>query len=87
MGSLIRGCKKSDVHGLVVGAKISVMTPIISRVDKVGTIFMARNMTTMLCTKQVDIMYKYVNEYVEEGVDKNLLSSLLKMTVTFSQKT
>ena len=31
---------------------------------------MANNITTMCCTKHVDIRYKYVNEYVEDRVVK-----------------
>ena len=37
------------------------------RVDKVGAIFMASNFTTTSHTKHMDIRYKYVNEYVEDG--------------------
>ena len=33
---------------------------------------MSKNVTTTSCTKQVDIRYKYVNEYVEDGVIKIL---------------
>ena len=40
------------------------------RVDNVGAIFMASNITTTCHTKHVDIRYKYVNEYVEDGVVK-----------------
>ena len=56
------------------------------RADNVDAIFMASNITTMCCTKHMDIRYKYVNEYVEDGVVKIFLLSLLIMTVTFSQK-
>ena len=40
------------------------------RVDNKVAIFMASNIVTMSCTKQMDIRYKYVNEYVEDGVFK-----------------
>ena len=40
------------------------------RVNNVGAIFMASNITTMSCTKHVDIRYKYMNEYVEDGIVK-----------------
>ena len=33
-------------------------------------IFMASNITTTCHMKHVDIRYKYVNEYVEDGVVK-----------------
>ena len=46
------------------------VNPFIVRVDNVGAIFMASNIITMPHTKQVDIRYKYVNEYVDDGVIK-----------------
>ena len=53
--------------------KISVELHIMARVDNVGAIFMASNITTMSCTKLIDIRYKYVNEYVEDRVVKIIL--------------
>ena len=38
--------------------------------DNVRAIFMAQNITTSSCTKHVDVRYKYVNEFVEDGVVK-----------------
>ena len=52
--------------------KISVILPVIVRVDNVGSIFMSKNVTTTSRTKHVDIRYKYVNKYVEDGVIKIL---------------
>ena len=40
------------------------------RVDCIGAIFIASNITTMSCTKHVDIRYMYVNKYVEDGIVK-----------------
>ena len=40
------------------------------RVDNIGAIFLASNNTTKSCAKHVDIRYKYMNEYVEDGVVK-----------------
>ena len=37
-------------------------------VKYVGATFMASNITTTCCTKHVDIQYKYVNEYIGDGV-------------------
>ena len=48
--------------------KIPVKYPVMVRVDNVGTIFMAGNIITISCTKHMDIKYKYVNEYVEDGI-------------------
>ena len=36
--------------------------PVMVRVNDVGAIFMASNITTTCCTKHVDIRYKYINE-------------------------
>ena len=45
------------------------------RINNVGAIFMASNITTSSCTMHVDIRYKYVNEYVEDGAGKIILQS------------
>ena len=50
--------------------KILVKLPAKERADNIGAIFMASNITTMSCTKHVDIRYKYINEYAENGVVK-----------------
>ena len=42
------------------------------RVDDIGAIFMVSNITTMSCTKHMNIRYKYVNEYVEGRVVKTV---------------
>ena len=55
---------------LLRSIKLSIKFPVMIRVDKVGVILMASNTTTMPCTKHVDIRYKYVNKYVEDGVVK-----------------
>ena len=45
---------------------LKVMTPIVVRVDNVGAIFMAENMSTGQRTRYVDIRYKFVREFVED---------------------
>ena len=50
--------------------KISIKVPVMERVDKVGAIFMASNITTTSHTKNMDIRHKYVNENVEDDVFK-----------------
>ena len=55
---------------LLGSMKIAVKYPVTVRVDNVGAIFMASNITTSCHTKHVDIRYKYVNEYVEDRVVK-----------------
>ena len=57
---------------LMESMKISVKLPVTVRVDNLGAIFMASNITTTSCTKHVDIRYKNVNEYVEDGVVKSI---------------
>ena len=55
---------------LLESMKILVKYKVIVRVDNIGAIFMASNITTMPCTKHMDIRYKNVNEYIEDGVAK-----------------
>ena len=50
--------------------KILVKYPAMVKVDNVGEIIMASNITTTCHTKHVDIWYKYVNEYVEDEIVK-----------------
>jgi hypothetical protein len=49
---------------------IPVRIPIIVRVNNVGAIFMAQNVTTSTQTKHVDVRYHFVREFVEEGFIK-----------------
>ena len=53
---------------LMGSMKILVEYPVMVRVDNVDAIFMASNITTISCTKHMDIRYKYVNECVEQGI-------------------
>ena len=55
---------------LLESMQIVVKYPVTVRVDNVGALFMASNITTTSHTKHVDIWYKYVNEYVEDGIVK-----------------
>ena len=50
--------------------KILVKYPVMVKVDNVAAIVMASNITTTCHTKHVDIRYKFVNEYFEDGVVK-----------------
>ena len=58
--------------------KIFVKYAVMVRVDNVGAIFMASNITTC-CTKHVNISYKYANKYVEDGVFKIVFHSHQKL--------
>ena len=55
---------------LLRSMKIAVKYSVMVKVDNVGAIFMASNITITCHTKHVDIRYKYVNEYVEDRVVK-----------------
>ena len=55
---------------LLRSMKISIKLPVMVRVENIDAILMTSNITTTSCTKHVVIMYKYVNEYVEDGVVK-----------------
>ena len=45
---------------------LKVKTPTVVRVDNVGAIFKAENMSTGQRTRHVDIRYKFVREFVED---------------------
>ena len=66
--------------------KISIKLAVMVRVDNVVAIFMATNIT-MSHTKPLDIRYKYMNGYVEDGVVKIVFVSLLAMAAIFSPRT
>ena len=55
---------------LLGSMKILVKYPVMVRVNNVSAIFLASNITTICCTKHVDIRYEYANECVEDGVMK-----------------
>ena len=55
---------------LLESMKLAVKYPVMVRVDNEGAIFMLSNITTTCHTKHVNIRYKYVNKYVENGVVK-----------------
>ena len=54
----------------LIGMKISVKLQDMLQFDNQGAIFMMRNITSMSHTKHVDIMYKDVNEHVDNMVEK-----------------
>ena len=58
------------VAQLLESIQISIEYSVMVRVDNVSAIFMASNIMTISHTKHVDIWYKYVNEYVEDGIVK-----------------
>ena len=61
------------VKEVVLGSmKISVKLPGMVRVNNVGAIFIANDITTLLCMKHVGIRYKSVNKYVRKGVIKTI---------------
>ena len=64
---------------LLGSMEISVKLPVMVRVYNIGAIFVASNIAPTLCTKHLDIGYRYVNEYVEDGV-------VLIISATFSPK-
>ena len=55
---------------LLGSMKIAVKYPVMVRVDNMGDIFIASNITITCYIKHINIRYKYVNEYVEEKVVK-----------------
>jgi len=49
---------------------IPVKLPVIVRIDNVGAIFLAENVTTSQRTKHIDIRYHFVREFVEDSFIK-----------------
>ena len=47
--------------------KIKVKTPIVCRVDNVGAIFMAENVTATPKSKHIDTRAKFVTQFVDDG--------------------
>ena len=64
---------------LLESMKSQVKLPITVRVDNVGAIFMANNVSTTSHTKHTDIHTKYVNEVVEDGICKMICLFLKKI--------
>ena len=50
--------------------KVPVKIPVNVRVDNVGAIFRAKNVTTSKCTLHVDFRYHFVQEFVKDGFIK-----------------
>jgi hypothetical protein len=69
--SLSEGAKEIKfIAQVLITMGIALKLPVIVRVDNVGAIFMAENVTTTGRTKHVDIRYHYVREFVEDGFVK-----------------
>jgi len=47
--------------------KLEVKRPVVVRVDNVGAMFLAENSTTSQRTRHIDIRYKWVSEFIENG--------------------
>ena len=52
---------------ILMTMEVPVRIPIICRVDNVGTIFMAENVTATVRTKHIDLRMRYIAQFVEEG--------------------
>jgi hypothetical protein len=59
----------------------------LSRVDNVGAIFMAENVTMSTRRRHVDVRYHFVREFVEDGFIKIIFYGLQKITRISSQRT
>ena len=51
---------------ILLSMGIPVKLPVVVRVDNVGAIFMAENVTTSTRTRHVDVRYHFVREFVED---------------------
>ncbi len=55
---------------LLTSMKFDMQNPIIIQVDNIRAIFMDQNVTTTSQSKHVDVRYKFVNKYVDNGIVK-----------------
>ena len=55
------------VYYILENLGIAVKLPIVVRVDNVGAIFMAENVSTSVRTRHVDTRYHFVREMIEDG--------------------
>ena len=55
---------------LLITMGVKVKLPIICRVDNIGAIFMAENVTTTSRAKHLDLRTRYVTEFIEDGFIK-----------------
>ena len=55
---------------LIESMGIKVKKPVRIRVDNIGAIFMANNVSTSPRTKHVDVRYRFVTEFIEDGLLK-----------------
>jgi hypothetical protein len=58
------------IYQILESIGIKMELPIIVKVDNVGAIFMAENVTATKLTRHVDARYHYVREFIEEGFMK-----------------
>jgi hypothetical protein len=66
-----------DICFIVLGLEavgITVQTPVMVKVDNVGAIFMAENVSATNHTKHINTQYHFVHEFVEDGMIKILFT-------------
>ena len=75
MDSTLCSCKLSHVPSQIIAKHENVgLAPSNNEVDYAGAICMAGNVTVTSHTNHVNIRYMYLNEYVEDGIVKIVLS-------------
>ena len=77
MSSTNRDCEHDSV---IVKHKVSVELPMVIRCDNVGSIIIVDNVTASSFTKHVEIMYKYMIEYVDNDIVEIIFTILLMMS-------
>ena len=60
------------IYQVMGSMNLRVKLPIICRVDNVGAIFMAENTSTSPRTKHLDLRYRFITEFIEDGFIKIL---------------
>ena len=69
---------------LLNSISLQVNLPITVRVDTVGAIFMSEGVTMSNRNNHVDIRYRFVNEFVEDGFIEIILWGPKTMCQTYS---
>ena len=72
---------------LLGSMKILVKYPVMVRVDNIGAIFVASNITTKCCTKHVEIWYKCMNVHADDRFVKIVFVKSADNDWDVSQKT
>lgn len=61
-------CEIMYIQNILRSLGIHIGLPVIVEVDNLGTIYLANNASSSVCTKHIDIHYHFVQDYCEHGI-------------------